>query len=438
MRSRIDISTANPKQVLFFKARRRFVAYGGARGGGKSWAVRKKAALLAVYFSGIKILIVRRTFPDLKRNHIYELQLELKGVAKYNGSDKVFRFANGSTVTCGYCDNDGDLIQYQGPEFDVIFIDEATQFLERWFDVIKMCLRGVNDFPKRMYLTCNPGGPGHEWVKRLFIRRAFKEDEDPDEYEFIRATTADNAALMLKDKGYMKMLDSLPPALRKAWRDGDWDVLAGRYFEEFDEAVHVIKPVLLKPHWKVYRAIDYGLDCFACVWAAVDERGVYYIFREYAGINKIPAVGAAEVLSAYTGRVEMTLAPPDLWSRSQESGKSKVDIFRENGLYFTKSNANREAGWLNIKELLAGGKLFIFEGCAELIRCLKSLQRDIKNPNDCTREPHDVTHLPDALRYFCSYWIGASHLDVELPPTYVGTERIDFAPEYAGGIVKRR
>ena len=157
----IFINEPNEKQKLFLSDRHKHIAFGGARGGGKSWAVRTKAVLLALRYSGIKMLIVRRSYPELINNHINPLREELYGLAGYNKSEKVFTFPNGSTIKFGYCNNDKDLDQYQGAEYDVIFLDEATQLQEMWIKKIIACVRGVNSFPKRDYYTCNPGGSSH-------------------------------------------------------------------------------------------------------------------------------------------------------------------------------------------------------------------------------------------------------------------------------------
>ena len=402
----IDISTINEKQKLFFKARSRFIAYGGARGGGKSWAIDRKAPLLALTYSGIKILLLRRTYRDLERNHVRALQPMLAGIAKYNRQDKCFYFPNGSILELGYCASESDVLQYQGQEYDVIFMDEATQFTEYQYQTLTACLRGANDFPKRMYLTCNPGGVGHEWVKRLFISKRYNESENPDDYEFISATIYDNKALMEHDPGYLSMLNNLSEGLRQAWRDGNWDMLAGQYFSEFSRSIHVVEPFGIPKNWKRYRTIDYGLDCLACLWIAIDEGGNYYIYREYAEADKVISAGAADILKESEGEeILYTVAPDDLWARSQESAKSKAELFRESGLTLLKGNRNREAGWLAVKELLTvkndDARLKIFSSCQELIECLPALQRDGKKPTDCMTEPHNITHLPDALRYFC-------------------------------------
>jgi phage terminase large subunit len=406
----LDISTMNEKQKLFFKSKKRYVAYGGARGGGKSWSVDRKAILLALRYSGIKMLLLRRTYKDLERNHARELSTLLQGFVNYNKQDKLFLFPNGSLLELGYCASESDVLQYQGQEYDIIFIDEATQFTEYQFQTLTACLRGANDFPKRIYITCNPGGVGHEWVKRLFVSKRYKDTENPDDYEFISATVFDNKVLLEKDKGYVDMLNNLSDGLRQAWRDGNWDMLAGQYYSMFDRSIHSIEPFDIPSHWQRYRAIDYGLDCLACVWVAIDELGNYYVYREYAESDKIISVGAEEILRLSEGEnIQYTVAPSDLWSRSQESAKSKADIFRENGLTLIKGNNNREAGWLALAEMLkpiktdegTESRLKIFNTCQNLIEYIPALQRDTKKPTDCMTEPHEITHLPDALRYFC-------------------------------------
>ena len=171
----VTIPTPNPKQRLFLLDRHRYVAFGGARGGGKSWAVRAKAVLLASNYPGIKIMIVRRTYPELRANHINPLKTLLGDCADYKESTKEFTFPNGSVILFRHCENASAVDKYQGTEVDVLFLDEATQLTEEEYDRFKTCVRGVNGFPKRVYLTCNPGGVGHSWVKRLFVDRAFRE-----------------------------------------------------------------------------------------------------------------------------------------------------------------------------------------------------------------------------------------------------------------------
>lgn len=100
----------NPRQEEFFLARARHIAYGGARGGGKSWAMRRKFVLLALRYDGLRLLLLRRTFPELEANHILPLMAELNGFAKYNTSRRIFTFPNGSVIKLGYCDTEADVL----------------------------------------------------------------------------------------------------------------------------------------------------------------------------------------------------------------------------------------------------------------------------------------------------------------------------------------
>ena len=128
----VTIQPPNEKQRQFLTCTKKYIAFGGARGGGKSWAVRTKAKLLALRYGGIRLLILRRTLPELESNHVRFLRSELAGVAVYNAAARQFSFPNGSVIDFGYCASDGDLDRYQGAEYDVIFLDEATQLKEDW------------------------------------------------------------------------------------------------------------------------------------------------------------------------------------------------------------------------------------------------------------------------------------------------------------------
>ena len=406
------IIPGNPseRQKEFLTAEGRYIAYGGARGGGKSWAVRVKAALLALRYAGIKILIVRRTYPELRENHILPLMSLLKGIAAYRDIDKSMTFPTGSRIKFGYCDSDRDLLQYQGQEYDVVFIDEATQFQENFFDTIKACVRGANDFPKRIYLTCNPGGVGHAWVKRLFIDREYKDAELPADYAFIKATVYDNPALLDNDPDYIRVLETLPDDVREAWLNGNWDVYAGQYFTEFKRDLHVIEHFIIPDWWQRYFVMDYGLDMFAGYWVAVDAEGMEYIYREIYKPNLIISDMIAEI-KAYDDNVYSYYAPPDMWNRRQDTGESVAERALKAGIYFNKVSNDRIMGFMTVKEHLKVfndkfgepcAKLRIFNNCLNLIRCIPLVQYSDKNPNDVSTEPHEITHSVDALRYFCA------------------------------------
>lgn len=395
----VVLSRPFPKQELFLKATTRYVGYGGARGGGKSHALRTKAILMALRYPGIKLLIVRRTYPELVSNHINIMVPIVKNVARYRDKDKVLTFQNGSVIKFGYCANAADALQYQGQEHDVLFIDEATHFTEDLFTKLNAVVRGVNDFPKRTYITCNPGGVGHTWVKERFV------DVTNDQCTFIRATVYDNKPLMEKDPEYLKTLEDLPTGLREAWLEGNWDFFIGQYFSSFDPAVHVVDPIPIPDHWRVYRVLDYGLDMLAVLWIAIDTYGQAWVIRELHVPDLIVSDAAKLIVENTYEDIYETIAPPDLWARTKDSGKSVSEIFSENGIIFFKADSSRVNGWMATQEWLklnnGEPKLRIFNTCHNLITNLPLLQRDEKNPSDAATEPHSITHITDALRYFC-------------------------------------
>jgi phage terminase large subunit len=213
-------------------------------------------------------------------------------------------------------------------------------------------------------------------------------------------------------------------------------VAEGQYFPEFRRDIHVCEPFAIDPHWRRYIAIDYGLDMLAAYWVAVDNNVNCYVYKELCRPD-LPIWQAAEAINAMTEADEdiyAVLAPPDLWNRSQETGKSKALLFDEAGLTLTKSNNDREAGWLAIRELLRQNedgepRLHIFPNCMQLIKHLPSLQRDPKRPTDTMNEPHEITHSPDALRYFAIYWTGSNRPEAAARVKY----RADHLEDYRNG-----
>jgi phage terminase large subunit len=442
--SRIDLSQISDKQYKFLSASRKHVGFGGARGGGKSWSVRTKAKILAATYKGIKILIVRRTFPELVNNHINQLIDELNGLAKYNKTEKVFKFPNGSTIKFGYCNNDNDLLQYQGAEFDVIFLDEATQLQEMWIKKITACLRGVNDFPKHIYYTCNPGGASHGYFKRLFIDKQYEAGEDPEDYDFIQALVTDNKALMASQPDYIKQLEALPPKLREAWLYGRWDIFEGQFFEDFrttpdiqkcadagitpEEALqqhrwtHVIEPFDLsvgeKRGWHIMRSYDFGYNKpFSLGYWAVDYDGVLYRIMEMYGCTQTPDEGVKWSPDEQFKRISEferqhpwlkgrkivdSVADPAIWDQSR--GESIAETAAKYGIYFTPGDNNRIPGWMQVHYRLqfdenGYSRMYVFNNCKAFIRTMPLMMYSETHPEDLDTKLED--HCPDEVRYMC-------------------------------------
>ena len=410
---RIDIKVTK-KQKRFIDATENEVLFGGAAGGGKSYGQIVDALLFALKYPGSKQLILRRTFAELDKSLIrVGLSLYPKSIYSFNSSSHTGRFKNGSCIDFGYCATENDVYQYQSAEYDCIRFDELTHFTEMQYVYLISRVRGANGFPKQIKSSTNPGGVGHSWVKSRFVDpsphgESFRAKGDMTRI-FIPSLLSDNDFLMKKDPGYKARLEALPRRERKALLYGDWNIFEGQYFDEFSRDKHVIDPFEIPASWRKYRTIDYGLDRLAVLWIALSEDGCAYVYREYCE-SGLPISAAAKAIIERTPIKEdiyATLAPPDLFSRTQESGKTKAGIFSEFGVNFTKTSNDRECGWLAIKELLregqSGVRLKIFRSCTEIIKCLPALTIDKVRPTDCANEPHEITHAPDALRGFAIF-----------------------------------
>lgn len=412
----LTIDPPSEKQKLFLKANTKHIGFGGARGGGKSWAVRTKAKLLALEYSGAKILIIRRTFPELLNNHINILIPELNEIAKYNKSEKVFNFINGSVIKFGYCNGDQDLLQYQGSEWDFIFIDEATNLSEYQMKTITACLRGVNDIPKRIYYTANPGGQGHQYIKRIFIDKKYESGEVASDYTFIQSLVTDNKILMQTQPDYIKQLEALPPKNREAWLNGSWDVYEGQFFEDFtDNPEHyqdrlytnVIDPFEIPDGWTIFRSFDWGYARpFSCGWYAQDYDGVIYRILELYGCTKTPNEGVKwipEKVFDEIHRIEsehrwlkgkriIGIADPAIWNA--ETGESIEEKAAKRQVYFTKGDHERLPGWMQCHYRLAfdenGRSMFyVFSNCKAFIRTIPLLMYDEHKPEDIDTDGED-------------------------------------------------
>lgn len=425
---RLRTEVPNKQQVKFFKATAKRICYGGARGGGKSWAMRRKFVMLCMRYPMLKILLLRRTLPELRSNHILPLQSELYGYAKYNQNERAFIFPNGSRLTLGYCDNDNDMNQYQGQEYDVIGFEEATNFKAEWMVFISTCLRTTRtDFDTRIYYTANPGGVGHEYIKRLFIDRNFKDGENPDDYVFIPATVYDNKVLMQADPDYIKMLEALPAHKRRAHLEGDWSVYEGQVFEEFRDDpehygdrrfTHVIEPFDIPPTWRIYRSFDFGYaKPFSCAWWAVDYDGrLYRILELYGCVKDEPDVGVKwtpnEIFkeirriedehSWLKGKSIQGVADPAIWNA--EYGESIAETAEKYRIYFDKGDNKRIAGWQQVHYRLQFDEqgipmMYVFKNCRGFIRTIPLLQYDDNKPEDVDTKQED--HIADETRYIC-------------------------------------
>lgn len=399
------------KQQQFINATASEVLFGGAAGGGKSYGQLVDAFLFALRYPSSKQLIFRRTFSELEKslirvaNDIYP-----RSVYKYNSGKHTGRFRNGSIIDFGYCDKESDVYQYQSAEYDIIRFDELTHFTKEMYVYMLSRVRGTNGYPKQVKSSTNPGGIGHTWVKERFIDIGEPNAEHDDKI-FIPSLVQDNLFLMQSDPGYVQRLEKLDEKDKQALLYGNWDIFDGQYFTEWKRDIHVISPFEIPKHWRRYFVMDYGLDMLAGYWIALDTYGRAYVYREIYESGLIISDAARKIreMTEADEDIYANIAPPDLWNRRQDTGKSAAEIFAENGVPIVRANNDRVQGWYNLKEWLRPcpdeqgqtiAPLRIFSNCLNLIRTLPHVAVDKKNPNDVAREPHELTHAPDAIRYF--------------------------------------
>lgn len=429
----VNFGVPNPKQDRCLRSTAKHLCYGGARGGGKSWVVRTKSKLMCLTYPGYKVLIVRKTYPELEHNHINPLRQELKGIARYNEVKKRFVFANGSSINFAYCNNDRDLEHIQGQEYDLICLDEATNLSEFQMKAFAACLRGVNAYPKRILYTCNPGGQGHAYIKRVFVDRRYLPEEDPNDYEFIQALPQDNIALMQMQPDYIKQLEALPAKTRDAWLYGKWDIYEGMVFEEFRDDpehyldrryTHVIEPFVPPAEWPIYRSYDFGYNKpFSCAWWAVDKDGVIYRIMELYGCAKtadgrdVPDEGIkwdadrqfAEIRRMETehpwlrGKNILGVADPAIFA-AEANGISVADMAANHQVFFDPGDHNRISGWMQVHYRMqfdANGfaRMYFFKNCHAIIRTLPLMMYDQHKVEDIDTKLED--HAMDELRYMC-------------------------------------
>ena len=408
------------RQKAFLDAGETEVLFGGAAGGGKSYGQLIDALLFALRYPGSRQLLLRRTLPELDRSLIRTARgLYPPSLFTYLVSEHSGRFRNGSVLDFGHLAGDGDVYRYQSTEYDVVRFDELTHFTKFQYLYLISRVRGANGFPKQVKSSTNPGGIGHAWVKERFIDPAPHGTpfvgEDGTSRIFLPARIEDNRFLLAADPDYRRRLEVLPPEERRALLDGEWNLFSGQFFPEFSYARHTCDPFPIPPSWRRYRTLDYGLDRLAVLWIALSPEGRAYVYRELCESDLIISEAAAKI-RAYTPAEETvyaTLAPPDLFGRGQESGKSRAILFHEAGVPFVRSSNDRLAGWMAVKELLRDGadgapRLVIFRTCLELLRCLPMLLSDPLRPGDVLTEPHAITHAPDALRGFAVYYTAPS------------------------------
>ena len=399
-------------QTEFLAAPEKDVLYGGAAGGGKSYAMLVDP-LRFCHRPAHRALILRRTMPELREliDKSRELYPQAFPGAKFREVEKVWNFPSGAKIEFGFLERDADVYRYQGQSYSWIGFDEITHLpTEFGWNYLSSRLR-TTDSEIMPYLRCtaNPGGVGAHWVKKRYVDpfepgEAFK-GADGLTRKFIPARLDDNPYLA-EDGRYEEMLKALPEVQRRQLLEGNWDITEGAAFVEFDTEVHVIPPFEIPIGWERTKGIDYGYASeSACVWAAVDPSdGTLIVYRELykknlTGVDLGEMITQMELLDPFSVAGVLDTAA---WARTGTTGPTVGESLQRAGHKLRRADKNRIQGKIQIHEYLklkqsGRPQIQIFNTCPNLIRELQSIPLDKNNPEDV--DTHAPDHAYDALRY---------------------------------------
>jgi phage terminase large subunit len=394
----------------------RFVLYGGARGGGKSFWLRWALVFLLIYWfkalglRGITVGLFCEDYPSLKDRQISKIEKEFpawlgeirdtqeEGLAFYLRD----RFGAGRIVLR----NLDKVAKYKSAEFAAIGIDELTQ--NPTVETMNM-LRGSLRWPGISHTifmaATNPDGPGNLWVREMWIERVFPPEMQPlaAQFTFVQALPADNPYL---DQQYWFDLNTQPEEIRRAWVEGDWYVFTGQVFKAFRKNTHVIQPFELPAHWRRYRGIDWGSAApFVCLWGAMNpDNGRWTIYREIDRTDLSDREQARLILdhTAAGELIQASYADPSMWGKKRADDIPSAVVYSQNGLALVPGSNDRLDGKRRIERLLGNlpdgdPGLLIFETCINLVRTLPALVHDKTNIEDVNTRGPD--HWYDAARY---------------------------------------
>ena len=398
-------------QTDFLAASETDVLYGGAAGGGKSYAMLVDP-LRYCHRPAHRALILRRSMPELREliDKSRELYPRAFPGCKFREVEKIWNFPSGAKLEFGFLERDADVYRYQGQAYSWIGFDEITHLPTEFpWNYLASRLRTTDsEITPYMRCTANPGGVGAHWVKKRYL------DDKPNESfigkdgltrKFIPARLEDNPYLA-EDGRYEQMLKALPDVQRKQLLEGNWDVNEGAAFTEFDLDVHVITPFEVPVSWERIKGIDYGYASeSACVWGTIDPSdNTLIIYRELyrkglTGQDLGSIITQMELEDPYSVQGVLDTAA---WARTGTTGPTVGESLQKEGHKLRRADKNRIQGKIQIHEYLrlqqsGRPRLQIFNSCPNLIRELQSIPLDKSNPEDVNT--HAPDHAYDALRY---------------------------------------
>lgn len=444
----LDAISAHWCEELFF---------GGARGGGKSdFLLGDYAVDVRSYGEAWQGILFRASYPELEELIRRGRQIfpAMYPGARYHEGRREFLFPGGAVLKMRYLERDADADAYQGHQYAWIGWDELAKRATPYaYNALKACLRSAAPIPnKRIRSTGNPGGSGHQWVKAYFAidRHPFGglPLDDPASgmtRMFVRSRVQDNRILLANDPGYVARLRGVgSDSLVLAWLEGDWDAIAGAFFDGWSAERHVVRPFAVPEGWTRFRALDWGFaKPFSVGWWAVASdpwriapaeaggreivvpRGALLRYREWYGVKtkpdgtREPNVGlrltAEQVAEGILARerpeerelIRYGVADPSTFA--QDGGPSIAERLFRAGVAFRPADNARVSrggamgGWDQMRARLAGDgerpAIFCFSSCEDSIRTIPSLQHDRDKAEDLDTDGED--HAADEWRYAC-------------------------------------
>lgn len=418
------------------------VFYGGARGGGKTESsIGDWLQHSSLYGEAAIGIFFRRKLVQLAEVVARTKQIFPKLGAKYNEQQKTWTMANGARLKFAYLERDSDAEEYQGHNYTRVYVEEVTNFPSPApINKLRATLRSGSGVPVGMRLTGNPGGAGHNWVKRRYIDPApkgFKVITEETEVEidgvkrmvsldrvFIPSKIGDNQLLMRNDPTYiLRLRQSGSEALVRAWLEGDWNIVDGAFFDEFDETLHILQVQkflpLINPKMLLFRAFDWGsAKPFSVGWYAILDQDyrlgerllpakALVKYREWYGASgpnkglKMTAdLVAKGIVEREKGeRIRYGVADPAIFIR--DGGPSIGETMAVHRCSWRRADNKRKAGWEQLRQRLVGDSglpmLYFCDSCEDTIRTLPTLQHDDTDPEDLDTEAED--HAADETRY---------------------------------------
>jgi hypothetical protein len=411
--------TLNEKQRFAFYSPATEILYGGAAGGGKSLFLRLSAIRWCSEIPGIQVYIFRRTFPDLRDNHlrgptsfhIFLAGAIQSGEVKYLKQENEFVWVKtGSRIKLCHCQHEDDVQNYQGAEIHVLIIDELTHFTDYQYRFLRGRVRciGLNipsqykDLIPRIETGSNPGSVGHGWVKNSFIHDPMKiwkapADEGGMMRQYIPARLSDNPDLVKADPNYEARLDGLgDPALVRAMKEGDWDIFAGQFFSQWRRDIHVIEPFEIPQWWNRFGGYDHGFNHpYMFGGYAVSDDGDVFKYRECGGRGRTPDQIIEEINAVapeFIAKKHTIYAGHDLWVKGRDGSPEIVERFHGK-LSMIKAHIDRVTGADQLRNYLDWRKnehgeftkkprLYVFKNCIRTINQIPAMVYDDKRPED--------------------------------------------------------